>query len=162
MLMNNLLDNQIKRHAAEIFGNEPLMGHRERFASKLHDLDEKKTIHFRQIISYIAVAAVFAGVVIVSLQLLKPKTTAESAPLDEVQGYYSMQLQEKIDEIEQLLPRMNEKDRAMLMQDIESMQNAADTNVQLSDENKIALMVNTYSVKIESLEHIKNMLMTNY
>ncbi|MDR2231638.1 MAG: hypothetical protein LBE56_00780 [Tannerella sp.] len=160
--MNNLLDNQMKRHAAEIFGNEPLTGHRERFASKLQGADGTKSIPFRKIISYLAVAAVFAGAVFLSIRLLKTETTEDSTPLTEVQDYYSMQLQEKVNEIKQLLPQVNEKDRAMLLQDIESMQREAGVNALLSDENKKALIVYTYSVKIESLEHIKNMLTTNY
>jgi uridine kinase len=82
--------------------------------------------------------------------------------LSEVQTYYSMLLQDKINDIEQLLPQIDEQDRAALLHDIETMQQEADAMIQDSDDKYIDLIVTTYSSKIESLQHIQNILLTNY
>lgn len=159
--MDNLLENKIREHAAEIFGSEPLQGHRDRFSGKLQaTTGNKKPIPIRKIISYLSVAAVFAGCIFFLKDFLKPIDNVEDESLTEVQTYYSMQLQEKIDDIEPLLQRIDEQDRANLISDIESMQQEADSSIQESDEKNIELIVTTYSSKIESLQHIHEILVS--
>ena len=159
--MNHLLENKIKEHAAEIFGSEPIKGHRDRFADKLQTAGGKKQIPVRNIIVYLSVAAVFAGIILFSRYILNPAFEVESEPLYEVYNYYDMQLQDKIYKIEQLLPQVDENDRARLLEDIVNLQKDAVSSIQNSDEKNIAFIVKTYSSKIESLQHIYNILTTN-
>jgi len=156
--MYHKLENQIREHAETIFGNDPLEGHRERFAQKLQPAGVKKQIPIRRMVGYLSVAAVLAGVILFSVHFLIPQQTVEDEPLSEVQNYYAMLLQDKIDEIEQLLPLVDEDERAYLLQDIVSMQQEAELTIQNSDEQNITFIVMTYSPKIESLQHIQDIL----
>ena len=161
--MDHILEKKIRQHATEIFGSEPLQGHRDRFAAKLQATgDDKKPIRIRKIIGYLTVAAIFAGSIFFVSDFFKPDYATEEETLSEVQTYYAMQLQEKIDGIEQLLQRVDEQDRANLISDIESMQEEADESIRNSDDKNIELIVITYSSKIESLQHIHNILLANY
>jgi hypothetical protein len=160
--MDNLLENKIREHAAEIFGSEPMLGHRDRFAEKLQAVGGKKQMPIRKIIGYLSVAAVFAGCIFFVRDLFIADYAVEEESLYEVQTYYAMQLQDKIDDIEQLLQRLDEQDRATLISDIEAMQQEADLSIRESDEKNIELIVTTYSPKIETLEHIHNILSANY
>ena len=160
--MNNLLENKIREHAEELFGGEPFKGHRERFTDRLDAVNRKKMIPVYKIISYISIAAVFAGCVFLLQRTLKLDDTYEGESLAEVQNYYSMQLQEKIESIEQLLQKVDEEERSNLMHDIESIQKEADFSIQDSDEKNTAFIVMTYSSKIEALQHIHNILSDNF
>ena len=159
--MNSILENKIREHAGEIFGNEPIGGHRERFAGKLAANNKTKRIPIHKIIRYLSIAAVFTGCIIFLQHILKKGNIQEIESLAEVQNYYSMQLQEKIDNIEQILRQVDENDRISLMEDIEKMQQEAEFSMQESDENNIAFVVMTYSSKIEALQHIYHILETN-
>ena len=159
--MHNILENKIREHAGEIFGSEPQDGHRERFAGMLSETcNNKKRISIRQIISYAAIAAIFAGCVFFLYRTINQDFILDD-PLPEVQNYYAMQLQDKIDAIEQLLERVDENDRMSLMADIENLQKEAELSMANSDENNTAFVVMTYSSKIEALQHIYNILTDN-
>ena len=161
MHTNKLLEHKIKEHAEELFGSEPLKGHRSRFADKLQTVSNKKQIPLRNIIIYLSVAAIFAGVIIF-IQPFQSDDVFESEPLSEVQAYYSMQLQEKIDEIELLIQQNDAQDREELMSDMESMQREAEANIRDSNDKNIDLIVMTYSTRIETLQHIQHLLASNY
>ncbi|MDR0795560.1 MAG: hypothetical protein LBE79_05815 [Tannerella sp.] len=154
--MINKLENKIKKHAVDIFDGEPLTGHRERFAGKLQAAGEKKQVSIRRIISYVSVAAVFAGAIFFIKDIIQPEMETES--LSEVQSYYTMQLQDKIYRIEQLLTNLDEENRNTLIRDMETMQQEAEAYIQDSGENNIPFIVMVYSTKIEALEHIQNLL----
>ena len=158
--MNNLLENKIREHAEELFGSEPIKGHRDRFADRLDAVHRTKRISIYKIITYISVAAVFAGCVFLLHRTLKPDNY-EGESLAEVQNYFSMQLQEKIEAIEQLLQKVDEEERSNLIRDIDNMQKEADFIIQDSDEKNTAFIVMTYSAKIEALQHIHNILSDN-
>jgi hypothetical protein len=160
--MDNRLEKKIREHGAEIFGSEPMQGHRDRFIEKLQvSVDRKKHIPIRRIIGYLAVAAVFASCIFFVRDIFSSNNGVED-DLSEVHTYYSMLLQDKINAIEQLLPQIDEQDRATLMHDIETMKQEADAIIQASDDKYIDLIVTTYSSKIESLQHIQNIHLTNY
>ena len=152
--MNNLLENKIREHAEELFGGEPFKGHRERFTDRLDAVNRKKMIPVYKIISYISIAAVFAGCVFLLQRTLKPEGSYEGESLAEVQMYYSMQLQEKIDNIEQLIQQVDEEERIQLMKEIESLQQEAAIILQESDEKNTAFIVMVYTHKIDAVEHI--------
>jgi len=158
--MHNILENKIRKHAEEIFGSEPLEGHRDRFAGKLDAIASKKRFSIRQIISYAAIAAVFAGCVFFLHRTSKHDFIFDE-PLPEVQNYYAMLLQDQIDAIEQLIQQVDEQDRVSLIEDIENLQKEADLSVAESDENNTTFIVMTYSSKIEALQHIHNILTDN-
>ncbi len=162
MRMNDLLEDKIREHADELFGSEPLKGHRDRFADRLDVANRTRRIRFYKIISYISVAAVFAGCVFLLQRTLKQDSFLEEESWYEVQNYYSMQLQEKIDDIEQLLPFVDEEDRISLVRDMETLQKEADLNMLESDEKNTTLIVMTYSSKIEAMQHIHNILKDNF
>jgi hypothetical protein len=156
--MNNLLENKIREHAEEIFGSEPLKGHRDRFADRLGIVKRQKRIPIYRIMTYVSVAAVFAGCVFFVHRAFKTDSMLDIEPLYEVQNFYSMQLQEKIEGIEQLLQQVDEEDRIALKKDIESLQEEAEFLIQDTDEKNTAFIVMTYSTKIEALQHIHNLL----
>ena len=158
--MHNKLENKIREHAEEIFGSEPLEGHRDRFAGKLITAGNKKSISFRQIINYTAVAAIFAGCIFFLHRTFTPHSMQDE-PLSEVQNYYSMLLQDQIDAIEQLLQRVDIEDRSSLMTDIETVQKEADFSMENSDEKNPEYIARIYSSKIEALQHIHNILADN-
>jgi len=159
--MNNNLENKIKEHAEAIFGGEPLQGHRDRFAEKLETVNRKRRIPLRKIYSYISIAAVFAGFIILLHHFYFNESIQESESLSEVQNYYSMLLQDQIDSIEQLLQQVNEDDRPGLRNDIENLLKDADFEIQSSGKNNAEFIVMTYSTKIEVLQHIHDILDTN-
>ena len=154
----NKLESKIKEHAGVIFGSEPAEGHRDRFAGKLAAINPPKQLPIRKIIRYLSVAAVFTGCVFLAQHMLTNDRMEETESLAEVQNYYATKLQEKIDAIEQILPQVDENDRASLKQDMEDLQQEAAFNIQNSDEKNTAFVVMTYSSKIEALEHIYAML----
>ena len=159
--MHSILENKIRKNAGEIFGSEPLKGHRDRFAGKLDEASSnKKRISIRQIINYATIAAIFAGCIFLLHRTL-PSNSLQDEPLSEVQHYYSMLLRDKIDAIEQLLQQIDANDRVSLMEDIENLQKEAEFNLESSGENNTAFVVLTYSSKIEALQHIHNILADN-
>ena len=176
--MYSTLENKIKAHAEELFGSEPLEGHRERFAGKLFageplevhrerfagklvagGSNKKSPVH--KMIRYLSVAAVFAGCILLLYHALKPDYIQESESLSEVQNYYSMMLQEKVDDIELLLQQIDENDQAMLKKDIENMLVEADSDIRNAGEQNTEFVVMMYSSKIEALQHIHDMLVNN-
>jgi len=160
---DNKLEIIIKEHAEELFGSEPLPGHRKRFAEKLIDINagsEQRT-SFYKIISYITVAAVFAGCVFTFHRAFRSDYQLEVEPLQEVQNYYSMLLQDKIDDIEQLLFQIDELDREALKKDIIDMLEETDYAFQNSEEKNAGFIVANYSSKIEALQHIQTILENN-
>jgi len=159
--MNSLLENKIRENAEELFGGEPLAGHRDRFAGKLVAARKKRRIRLQKIIGYISIAAVFTGCILMLNRSFKTENLQDSEPLSEVQSYYSMLLQEQIDVIGQLLEHINENDRAGLMNDIADIQKEADMEIQVSDEKNIEFIVMTYSSKIEALQFIQTLLADN-
>jgi spore coat protein CotH len=179
--MNNDLEKIIGEHADELFGGEPLTGHRERFVARLDAVGSEKRISkledsqewpnkpvafnkkpIRRMYGYLSAAAIFIGIVILLHQRLHQESIAESGPLSEVQNYYSMQLRDKIDDIEQLLTQLDENDRSGLMSDIENMLREADSEIWTSGEKNTELIVMTYSSKMEALQHIHNLLDANF
>ena len=159
--MHNTLENNIKKHAEELFGSEPLKGHRERFAGKLVAGTCKKRSSVHKLIRYLSVAAVFVGCLFLLYHALKPDYVQENESLSEVQNYYSMLLQEKVDDIELLLQQIDENDQVILKKDIENMIVEADSDIRNSDEQNTEFVVMTYSSKIEALQHIHDMLVNN-
>jgi len=159
--MNSLLENKIREQAEEIFGSEPPRGHRERFANKLAASKRKKRITIYRIIGYVSIAAVFAGCVFLLNRAHQQDYLQENEPLAEVQNYYASLLQEKADDIEQLLQKINENDRAGLITDIENLQKEADEEIQLASVKNVEFIVLTYSAKIEALQHLQTLLAEN-
>ena len=175
MLMSDMLENKIKEHAEELFGSEPLEGHRERFAGKWDTAEHLETRRERfagaggkqkrviQLgIRYLSIAAVFVGCVLLLYNALTPHAIQENESLSEVQNYYSMLLQDKIDDIEKLLQQIDESEQTVLMQDIENMLLETDDVIRNSDEQNTEFVVMTYASKMEALQHIHDMLVDNY
>ena len=176
MQMNNL-ENTIREHAEELFDSEPLQGHRDRFADRLAAVErnltdenlyagnseqvaagkDKKRFALYRIIGYVSVAAAFIGCIL----FFQHRPKSENEPLSEVQNYYSMQVEDKMVELEQLFRYVDEKDRPELMNDIENMLQEAESDIRSSGENNTELIVMTYSTQIEALQHVQDLL-TNY
>jgi len=186
LMLDNILEKVIKEHAEELFSSELLQGHRERFADKLSAAanvgqkrrfflkghcerptgeivasDSRKKTFNRRIISYASIAAVLAGCIFMLYRAYSMSYHQESESLSEVQNYYSVLLQDKIDDVEQLLQQIDENDRAALIKDIENMFEEADYAIRNSEEKNAGFVVTTYSAKIETLQHIQTMLSDN-
>jgi hypothetical protein len=147
--MNDLLEKTIKTHAENIFGSEPAKGHRERFAAKLEGKAAKK-VAWRKPLAYAAAVALIAVMSVLQWRTT-PEESREESP-DEVQSYYAMQLENEVGAIQLLLQEMDESDRAMIWKDIE------DIRAKPAQEMNITLTVKVYYHKIETLQHIQQVL----
>jgi hypothetical protein len=184
-MSDNRIENEIKKHAGEIFGQEISLptGHRERFEQRLRGLNgteatnedvteipddnkdaaivaynQRKVVPLRKIITAIAIAAVFAGFGIINnIQI----DDSQSTELAEVLSYYSLLLEEQIDATKQLVQNIDEEGRReSLLENIERI-NSPIPDVQMPDDEYIILIANVYTSKIESLQDLQNILKDN-
>jgi hypothetical protein len=149
-----MLEQKIRDHAGEIFGNEPADGHRERFAGKLAARKKGKRIAWKKFAGYVAAAAILTGLLIASPWRTPPDDGQEESP-QEVRNYYALQLEHEADGIRQLLQKMDAVEREKIRKDIASIQ---EEPVQ---EEDIALIVRVYYLKIEALQHIHQVLINH-
>jgi hypothetical protein len=117
-----------------------------------------KTIPFRKVYGWIAAAAIFAGIVFFYQWTAQPAEINGEDVLSEVQNYYIMQFEDEAATVEQLLQNVDENDRNAVLKDIESMREEAAQSIQSPEEETLSWIVNTYSFKIEALQHIRNIL----
>jgi hypothetical protein len=155
--MNNLFENILRTQAVDLFGGneEPVTGHRERFAGKLDAWKKKKRLRrlYRNA-GYAAAAVVLALTLLLFRWNSQPPAQEDS--ISEVRNYYSMQLESEMKAIEQLLVRMDENERANLLNDIQSVREGALPEVETQE-----VMIRIYQSRIEALRHIQNILI-NY
>jgi len=152
--MNNLFENKIKEHAGEIFGNEPVSGHRERFAEKLALQKKTNRVPVRKIIIYaVSTAAILIGIVFF---IQSPTTTTENGDtFTEVQNHYAILFEDKIADVKDLLEQIDSQDKIAVLKDIEKMKTETALTLQTTEEENIPFVVGLYSSKIEALEHIR-------
>ena len=154
--MSDLFEQKIREHANDVFRNEPADGHRERFVAKLASQKKsERIIKIRKMIIYVA-AAVLTGVVFFTQYPLTHTGNGDS--LAEVQNYYSMLFDDKVSEIKVLLEHVDNEDKTVVLNDIESMKVETTRTLQMTDEENIPFIVGLYSSKIEALEHIQDIL----
>jgi len=181
-MLDDKLEEKIKEHAGEIFGQEINLpvGHRERFEQRL--LEQKrieasveilgdcanetvvsrrqgKAIPLRKIfVAVITIAAIFAGIIITRDT---SSTDTQSPELAEVSNYYSLLLEEQIDITKQLIQSIDEEGhRDALLENIERI-NTPVPDVQMPDDEYIILIANIYANKIESLQDLQNIIRDN-
>jgi hypothetical protein len=155
--MNELLEKKIKEHAETVFGSEPEAGHRDRFAGKL--AAHRKSRRLAAVVRHAALVAAAAAVAAVFL-IKTPGEPDEDSFVD-TQNYYSMLLEDEIESTRQLLDGLDNSSRDEIMKDIESIQAETYPFSETGEQNE-ALLVNIYSSKIESLQHIQSILSENF
>jgi hypothetical protein len=151
--MNNMLEQKIRNHAGEIFGNEPAAGHRERFAGKLAAGKNQKQllIPWYKLSGYVAAAVVLISVVLVWQWNMQRDEIQEDLLVD-VRNYYTMQLDNEVATLKQLLQEVDANESDKLWKDIEAIREEP-----VQEEN-ISLVVRVYDLKIETLQHIHHVL----
>ena len=186
-MFDDKFENEIKKHAGEIFGQEINLpaGHREKFEKRLREqntadatdegvaedlketkgaaivaCDQTKIVPLRKIITAIAAAAVFVGFLIMhNIQA----DDSQSTELAEVRNYYNFLLEEQVDATKLLVSKVDEEDyRKFLNSNIEQIENTAVPDVQITDEEYIVLIANVYTDKIEALQNMQNIIKERY
>lgn len=160
--MSNLLNEKI-RNQAEIFDTAlPPFGHFERFEQLLERHEKKKNRHARRWIIVTSAAATLA--LILMFQYFYPLRLPAAATdsITEVTTYYSRQLQQQIDDIEQNINLVNEPERDEILKDITDMENESrklDKKIPgITEEEYIAYIISRYHTQLESLEHIQTII----
>jgi len=110
------------------------------------------------LVTTIAVAAVFIGFIF----LLNPfAAKQQSTTLTDVRNYYSMLLEEEALTTLLLIQQVDEVNREILLANVDLIENDPLPEVQITDEDYIILIADFYSTKIESLQNMQNIIMTN-
>ena len=186
-MFEDKFENEIKKHAGEIFGQEINLpaGHREKFEQRLREQNtadatnadtteiledakgaaivannQRKVVPLRKIIAAIAAAAVFVGFIIIhNIQI----DDSQSTELAEVRNYFNFLLEEQVEATKLLVSKIEEEDyRKFLNSNIEQIENTAVPDVQITDEDYIVLIANVYTDKIEALQNMQNIIKERY
>ena len=153
------LEKKIQENISEIFYYKPESGHRQRFEQKLTEQQKIKKMYRLSWLKY----AVAAAIITIAFFVFAPQisenknTTWQDIHIVEVERYYAMQLDDEIRATKQLLQNIDEQCRNELLRDIKLMQ--SDQNnipTALDDEKKVAVIVLTYTRKIESLQNLQS------
>jgi hypothetical protein len=150
-----MLEQKIKEHAAEIFGSEPVNGHRERFAERLHARKKKNVIPLHRLFGYAAAVVLLIALAIPQWKMYQAKQINPEESANDVWNYYNMQLEREVATIEPLLSKVEENERVKIRKDVESIRKDP------VPENSISLIVKVYDLKIEALQHIHRILSDN-
>ncbi|MBN1117803.1 MAG: hypothetical protein JXA77_11395 [Bacteroidales bacterium] len=157
-LLRNKFSNSIQEDLPE--------GHFSRFEaklnSKLHSSSEKKTLY----ISIYAIAAVFIAALLLSFLYQKPDTKTinvlilaqESSELIETEKYFQYQIQEKLNQIDALVDKIEQKKikKDLLGFDSELDNLKEDYKQAPGDQRVVNAVINTYMMKIEAIDNIIN------
>ncbi|MDR1199672.1 MAG: hypothetical protein LBK94_11805 [Prevotellaceae bacterium] len=155
------LEKKIQKHINDIYDCKPENGHRERFEAKLSAKRKPKYMLSKPYLKYAA-----AAIAVIAFFVFKPEKTDDcnitSADINiaEVQQYYAMQLNDKVDAVKDILQNIDEQYRNEILGDIKLME--IDENKipnMLDNERKTALIVSIYKRKIESLQNLQNNLL---
>ena len=110
------------------------------------------------LITTIAVAAVFIGFIF----LLNPfAAKQQGTTLADVRNYYSMLLEEEALTTLLLIQQVDEVNREILLANVDLIENDPLPEVQITDEDYIILIADFYTTKIESLQNMQDIIMTN-
>lgn len=168
-MLDRKLENKIKKHAEEIFGQgkNPPAGHRVRFEQRLKEQQKVRMQNERNtrrlpikkyVLRVAAVAALLAGL----LWGWQQKTDESAYPdVAEVRNFYHIQLEEQVDATKQLVQMIDGKHRDALLAHVEHIEKDPIPEVQLPDDEYIVLLADVYSQKIESLQHIQHIIKEN-
>jgi hypothetical protein len=153
-----MLERKIRDRAGEIFGSEPAAGHRERFAARLAAGTRRQRAARRTFGLRIAAAAAAACVLITFLTVFQRQRPADEQQEEtpaEVRSYYAIRLENEVLTVEVLLRNVEENERDRIREDIEAIRDEP-----VPEEN-IPLLVKVYGLKMEALQHIRQILATH-
>jgi len=110
------------------------------------------------LVTTIAAAAVFIGFIF----LLNPFAAKQQGmTLTDVRNYYSMLLEEEALTTLLLIQQVDEVNREILLANVDLIENDPLPEVQITDEDYIILIADFYTTKIESLQNMQDIIMTN-
>lgn len=168
MNTNERLETNLRAQATNLrAASEPPAGHRARFAERL-DAERKAHRHRRRLWLWTASAAAVAAAVLTAL-LWSPATPQADTPTQaqtvdspaEVQSYYALRLDHELAATRALVDHAASADRQELLDELRAMQAEGVPDVQLTDDERITLIVRVYTSKIDALKHIQSRLSTN-
>lgn len=162
------LEDFIKDNYEEFNNNEPTDGHFERFETKLRNNRTPKRIHFKP---YYWIAASLIGLVIASgfyfsYQKSHSNACILSAEVQNVQNYYSAQMNEEIEKLQIVLDDVNPETREKIMKDVEIMKSDSENLPEIfcdgsNNKKAVAVIVRHYEAKIKAVQSISAFMREN-
>ncbi len=154
------LKKYIKENREQFDDMEPSSGHFERFAARLSTTKKrKKTVHMvlLSISSAAAVVALFLLYVIPTEQPVKSYCSL-SPELMEVNSHYAMEVESRVEKIQQLSQYVDEPGQQALNSSITAMRNDSSELIEqlcaanASDEENIYIVIQHYQHQIDALQ----------
>lgn len=147
------LIDKINRNREAFDRSLPAFGHFERFEKKLENQEKRHERQNRRWITATSIAAIFALTLVFQFTRILGTSPDETESVAGVAGYYSLQLKEEIDKIQDKLDISN---RQEVMEDLRTILNDSDESLSgsLTVEEQISLIVLHYQTRKETLQHI--------
>lgn len=147
------LTDKINRNREAFDRALPAFGHFERFEKKLENQEKRHERQNRRWITATSIAAIFALTLVFQFTRILGTSPDETESVAGVAGYYSLQLKEEIDKIQDKLDISN---RQEVMEDLRTILNDSDESLSgsLTVEEQISLIVLHYQTRKETLQHI--------
>lgn len=149
--------NELPQHLSALDAAQPPHGHLQRFEKKL----TRQRFFSLQRLAILPAAAIITMILV--LRLIYPSTTQGSDPIDEVIGYYNMQLNTEIEQVKSgLLLQAGTESCREIYRDLQQMYQEYLKSLEfpdfMTDEEKIVYIINNYRARMESLRNIREIL----
>jgi len=158
--MKTPLSELFRQHRSNFDTAVPPFGHFERFEQQLEQHEKRRHRQSRIWIITTSVAAIIT--IILMFQFLYVIPPQPNISFQEIAGFYNMQLNEKIDHIKNNLQNLDNQSRQELLNDLTVMQESNKKfnpqNLNTSQENQIAWMIQRYNLQMESLQRIEGLI----
>lgn len=159
--MKTPLSEHLRQHRPDFDTAVPPFGHFERFEQRLEQLEQRRHWQSRIWLITTSVAAMIAIILMFQFLYIMPPQPQPTISFQEIAGFYNMQLNEKIDHIKNSLQNLDSQSRQELLNDLtvmlESNKKFNPQNLNTSQENQIAWMIQRYNIQMESLQHIEGL-----
>lgn len=160
------LKEYIKNNRSQFDDAEPTNGHMERFANRLGSQKKQPKRTVRILITTVTgiAAAILIGLMIWPISQPGDSTCQLPQELAEVSSYYSMQREQEIDKIQQLVAHTDEDTKNEVLADIMNMREESDSflhqicSSQMGESDSIPIVVKHYQSQIEALQSMVNLL----
>ena len=160
------LKEYTKNNRRQFDDMEPADGHMERFAARLSAQKKQPKRPIRILVT--AITGIAAAVLIMLMVLPLGQTDDNSCTLSpelvEVSSYYSIQLEQEFDRIQQLVAYTDEETKAELLSDIMAMREESDEFLHqicashMNEEDSIPIIIKHYQSQIDALQTTVGML----
>lgn len=160
--MKTLIDH-IKNNPSAFDRELPSVGHFERFERRLEEQTGKRNRQWNRWIITTSVAAMLAITLIFQFtHMIHTQPRPDTESVQEVTNYYNIQLKDEVEKIKLKIQFLDPGSRQELLNDIQTLlTDSKDLNnprLKMSNEERIAWIMNQYTIKMENLCHIQSLL----